>query len=83
MRFAGDRTCRDQCPATDGGFFPVSVWLQSPRNAAYKQIGINLFVGLWSGPTAEQLRALAAQWLSAGPTRPVYLNLGQGVVNKT
>jgi hypothetical protein len=39
--------------------FPIAVWLQSPANAArYKQIGINLYVGLWRGPTADQLSEL-------------------------
>lgn len=40
-------------------YFPVAVWLQAPRNAQkYKDIGVNLYVGLWKGPTAEQLDAL-------------------------
>ena len=35
------------------------MWLQSPRNAAkYKAAGINLYVGLWKGPTETQLAAL-------------------------
>lgn len=39
--------------------FPIAVWLQSPSNASrYKEVGINLFVGLWRGPTEEQLDAL-------------------------
>ncbi|MES2466430.1 MAG: hypothetical protein V4675_03940 [Verrucomicrobiota bacterium] len=43
----------------DKTFFPIGVWLQNPRNAPrYKAAGINLYVGLWSGPTAEQLEAL-------------------------
>lgn len=43
----------------DPGYFPIGVWLQDPRNAVrYKAAGINLYVGLWRGPTAEQLRAL-------------------------
>jgi len=42
-------------------FFPVAVWLQSPHNAQkYKDIGVNVYVGLWKGPTAEQLDALDA-----------------------
>lgn len=46
-------------PPADGHFFPVAVWLQSPRNAErFKASGINLYVGLWNGPTAEQLDAL-------------------------
>src|SRR5262249_42057798 len=39
--------------------FPLAVWLQAPANAArYKAIGIDLYVGLWRGPTEEQLDAL-------------------------
>jgi hypothetical protein len=41
--------------------FPIAVWLQSPSNAArFKAAGINLFVGLWNGPTQAQLDQLAA-----------------------
>jgi hypothetical protein len=40
-------------------FFPIAVWLQSPRNVdAYKKAGINVYVGLWNGPTEEQLTEL-------------------------
>jgi hypothetical protein len=40
-------------------YFPIAVWLQDPRNAArYKAAGINLYVGLWRGPTTNQLAAL-------------------------
>lgn len=43
----------------DPSFFPIAVWLQNPRNAPqFKQAGINLFVGLWRGPTEEQLATL-------------------------
>ena len=124
-------------PSPDEDYFPIAVWLQSPRNAErFKAAGINLYVGLWNGPTAEQLAALTnagmpvicAQntygltqkdnpiivgWMhndepdnaqaqgegqgwgppilpakivadyerlrAADPTRPVFLNLGQGV----
>lgn len=122
-------------PPSDPSFFPIAVWLQDPRNVdRYRAIGVNLFVGLWEGPTNEQLAALAAGGTSvacdqndvglghvsdptilawtqndepdnaqalpeggygpcvereeivrryeamraADPTRPVYLNLGQG-----
>jgi hypothetical protein len=48
-------------PPRDPGFFPITVWLQSPRNAArYKAAGINVYVGLWQGPTGAQLEALKA-----------------------
>ncbi|MGA7325362.1 MAG: hypothetical protein WBX25_12960 [Rhodomicrobium sp.] len=47
-------------------FFPIGVWLQSPARApVYKSIGINTFVGLWQGPTEEQLKALAQQGMFA------------------
>lgn len=42
-----------------GDFFPIAVWLQSPHNALrFKEIGINTYVGLWQGPTEEQLSLL-------------------------
>ncbi len=47
-------------PSSDETYFPIAVWLQSPRNAErFKAAGINLYVGLWRGPNAEQLAALA------------------------
>jgi hypothetical protein len=46
---------------SDPHFFPIAVWLQDPHQAErYKQAGINLYVGLWRGPTDEQLKALKA-----------------------
>ena len=46
-------------PPADPGYFPVAVWLQSPRNAAkYKAAGINLYIGLFRGPTEEELQTL-------------------------
>ncbi len=46
---------------TSPDFFPIAVWLQNPSNAQkYKDVGINVYVGLWRGPTAEQLDALDA-----------------------
>jgi len=123
--------------SSEPGFFPIAVWLQHPSRAArYQALGINLYIGLWKGPTEAQLRALEkarmkvicaqnavglkpeyretivgwmhgdepdnARWLGKGkgygppvpperivadyrklrandPTRPVILNLGQGV----
>lgn len=122
---------------TDDSFFPIAVWLQNPANAKrFQAAGINLYVGLWNGPTAEHLNQLQkaqmpvicdqnvvglanrtnpiiAGWMhgdepdnaqplgngkgyglpipakniiedyerirAADPTRPVLLNLGQGV----
>ena len=122
----------------DPDFFPIGVWLQDPSDAAaYKAGGINLYIGLWQGPTEVQLSTLRAAGMpvmcsqnstglahlddsiivgwtqqdepdnaqsdGAGgydpcidpeiieekyddikandPTRPVYMNLGQGVAN--
>jgi hypothetical protein len=48
-------------PSPDPFFFPIAVWLQTPDNAAaYKDIGINLYIGQWQGPTVAQLGALTA-----------------------
>jgi hypothetical protein len=44
---------------SDPNFFPLAVWVQNPANAArYKAAGINLYVGLWRGPTDEHLATL-------------------------
>ncbi len=44
---------------TDPNFFPIAVWLQSPAVAPkYRAAGFNVYVGLWKGPTEEQLAAL-------------------------
>ncbi len=46
-------------PADGADYFPIAVWLQAPRNAPkYKDIGVNLYVGLWKGPTETQLAEL-------------------------
>jgi hypothetical protein len=46
-------------PSQKNDFFPITVWLQSPRNAAkYQAIGINTYIGLWNGPTEKQLAEL-------------------------
>ena len=48
-------------PSSNPNYFPIAVWLQSPHNALkYKEAGINLYVGLWQGPTEEQLATLKA-----------------------
>lgn len=37
-------------------FFPIAVWLQNPSNAeAYKELGINMFVGIWGGLDQNKL----------------------------
>ncbi len=123
-------------PSKDPKWFPIGVWLQDPKRAAeFKAIGFNFYIGLWEGPTEEQLAALKhagmpvmcdqnavglqhindpniIAWMqndepdnaqpdgkggygppvlaeeivarynklkAADPTRPVFLNLGQGV----
>jgi hypothetical protein len=46
-------------PPSDSTYFPIAVWLQDPKNAGrYKAAGINLYVGLWRGPSEAQLTAL-------------------------
>ena len=46
-------------PFQETARFPIAVWLQDPRNAPkYQALGINLFVALWKGPTAEQIAEL-------------------------
>jgi uncharacterized protein (DUF1778 family) len=41
---------------SDPDFFPLGVWLQAPSRAqAYKEIGMNTFVGLWNGLNSEAL----------------------------
>ena len=55
---------RVSSPLADPNFFPLAVWLQNPSNAArYQEAGINTFVGLWRGPTDEQLAKLKEQGL--------------------
>lgn len=46
-------------PSTDPDYFPLAVWLQEPKNAPrYQEAGINLYIGLWQGPTQEQIDEL-------------------------
>ena len=46
-------------PPHDAGFFPIAVWLQNPAKAPkYRDAGFNTYVGLWKGPTQEQLAQL-------------------------
>lgn len=46
-------------PSRDPGFFPIAVWLQSPSKAnRYREAGFNTYIGLWQGPTEEQLATL-------------------------
>jgi hypothetical protein len=46
-------------PIGNKDFFPIGVWVQGPANAQrYRAAGFNVYVGLWEGPTVEQLRLL-------------------------
>src|SRR5258708_37021274 len=46
--------------SSDPSFFHLSVWLQTPTNAPrFQRAGINLFTGLWKGPTDDQMAALS------------------------
>jgi len=46
-------------PPRDAGFFPIAVWLQNPGKAnKYQAAGFNTYVGLWKGPTEQQLAEL-------------------------
>jgi hypothetical protein len=55
----------EQGPSNDAKYFPIGVWLQSPSNAArFREAGINLYVGLWRGPTEDQLSALKGAGMS-------------------
>ena len=56
---AGTYAKWERGPSRDKSFFPIAVWLQSPKNAPkYKAAGFNLYIGLWKGPTAEQIAEL-------------------------
>lgn len=47
--------------ADDPSFFPIGVWMQNPANAARHQaVGVNHYVGLWQGPTEEQITDMVA-----------------------
>ncbi|MET9019150.1 hypothetical protein ABZV93_04120 [Actinopolymorpha sp. NPDC004070] len=59
------RWANGPCPRPNPGYFPIGVWLQEPSLAPqYQQAGINLYVGLWQGPTEEQLTTLAQHGMS-------------------
>ncbi|MHC4170573.1 MAG: hypothetical protein ACYSWQ_26850 [Planctomycetota bacterium] len=56
---AGRYAAWENGPPDDPEFFPIAVWLQNPAKAArYKQAGVNTYVALWRGPTAQQLADL-------------------------
>jgi hypothetical protein len=53
-------------PLADPAFFPIAVWVQDPSHAErYRQAGVNTYVGLWGGPTEEQLAALKKSGMRA------------------
>jgi hypothetical protein len=57
-------------PSTSPDYFPIGVWLQDPLHAErYRSLGVNLYVGLWNGPTATQLSALRAAGMQAIATQ--------------
>ena len=46
-------------PSQSADYFPIAVWLQDPKLAKqYKAAGFNLYIGLWKGPTEQQLDML-------------------------
>jgi hypothetical protein len=48
-----------QGPPNSESWFPIGVWLQDPKNATrFQEAGINLYIGLWKGPTVTQLDRL-------------------------
>src|ERR1043165_7154659 len=70
-------------PSTNETYFPIAVWLQDPKNAArYKAAGINLYVGLWRGPTTNQLAQLQAAGMSliCSQNRTALQNLDSPVI---
>jgi hypothetical protein len=53
-------------PTGDVHYFPLEVWLQYPPEAAqYESLGIDVYNGLWRGPTKAQLVALSAAGMPA------------------
>jgi len=59
MTGAGPYARWDRGLSDDPSSFPIAVWLQNPAKAKrYQQAGINLYIGLWKGPTEEQLQQL-------------------------
>ena len=74
----------------DENFFPLAVWLQSPGNAqAFKNLGINTYVGLWDGPTESQLSSLKTAGMSvvcdqnslalSSPSRSISMSCAPGL----
>jgi hypothetical protein len=50
----------------DPTFFPISVWLQDPSIASqYAAIGVNQYIGLYDGPTSNDLTTLTSASMPA------------------
>ncbi|HEY1957500.1 MAG TPA: hypothetical protein VGH28_17900 [Polyangiaceae bacterium] len=51
---------------SDPTFFPISVWLQDPSIAKqYQAIGVNQYIGLYNGPTTQDLTNLTTASMPA------------------
>ncbi|MEX0885446.1 MAG: hypothetical protein WD009_03310 [Phycisphaeraceae bacterium] len=63
----------DNGPPNDPAYFPIGVWLQDPGRADdYADIGVNVYIGLWAGPTEQQLTALQAAGMHAITSQNAY-----------
>jgi hypothetical protein len=76
---AADTNVFLRAPFNDPAFFPIAVWLQNPRNTErFKAAGINTYVGLYRGPTEEQLSQLKSAGIklvcSQNPTALAHLD---------
>jgi hypothetical protein len=60
LHYAAAAASRAPIIGSDPNFFPIGVWLQTPQNNAtkYKNIGVNIFTGLYDGPTNTAMSAL-------------------------
>ncbi len=57
-------------PSSDPDFFPIGVWLQAPSNIdEFKNIGINIFVGLWNPVDEPQLAAFKKKDMPVFPSQ--------------
>jgi hypothetical protein len=53
-------------PPSSSSFIPLMVWLQNPDNASrFAEVGVNSYMGLWQGPTEEQLSTLESSKMPA------------------
>ena len=53
----------------DASYFPIGVWMQNPANAErFSAVGVNHYVGLWEGPTDEQLANARSPTLNVATT---------------